>query len=105
MESRHFQRYGVSMLWHSKDKLEAEGRPGQKEMIWALLAFPLLLTQITVWISRVWKSFHGHPLESFVFEARMSGPLWPFVGVLAIYLVGIVIATALLWACCLQAQR
>jgi hypothetical protein len=93
------------MLWHTKDELEAEGRPGRKEMIWALLAFPLLLTQLTVWISRVWRSFHGHPLESGGTEATMSGAIWPSVGVLAIYIVAIVVAAVLLWACCLQAQR
>jgi hypothetical protein len=105
VESGHCQPYGLSMLWHTKEELEAEGRPGRKEMIWVSLAFPLLLTQLTVWISRVWRSFHGHPLESVGITAKMTGPIWPFVGVLAIYVVGIVVAAGLLWACCLQAQR
>jgi hypothetical protein len=93
------------MLLHTKEELEAEGRVRRKELIWALLAFPFLLTQLTVWITRVWRSFGGHPIESFGLQAKITGPLLPFVGVLMIYAVAIIFAILLLWACCLQAQR
>jgi hypothetical protein len=93
------------MILHTTEELEEEGRPSRKQMVWVLLAFPLLLTQLTVWITRVWRSFHGHPLGSIGIEATVTGALWPFVGVLAIYAVAIAFAGVLLWACCLELQR
>jgi hypothetical protein len=93
------------MLWHTKEELEAEGRPRRNELIWALLALPLLLTQLTVWITRIWRSLGGDPIEILVFQAKITGPLLPFVGVLMIYAIAIIIVILLLWVCCLQGQR
>lgn len=96
------------MFWHSTRELEQEGRPGRKELLWVVLALPLLLTQLAIWTYRVFQSFDGQPLiisDTAGIVVHRSAPLWQYVGGLTFYLVLMVLNIALVWACALQIQR
>ena len=96
------------MRLRTQPELEREGRPSRRELAWATIAIPFLLTVLTVWTHRVWRSFDGHPLEIsglLGISVRKAGPTWHYIGGLAFYAVLIIGCFLVLWACALQMQR
>lgn len=96
------------MIWPSQRELESNGPPSRRDLIWALAATPLLLSQIVIWTIRVVSSFDGQPLvvsSLLDISVMRAGESWAYLTAVGFYVVASVIVLFLLWGCALEFQR
>ena len=96
------------MIWHTEDELLHEGRPPRREMFWVVVALPLLLTQASVTVYRLFSALSGEELLIsgwFDISVSPASPWWHYAGGLLFHTVILLFLLALLWACGLQIQR
>ncbi|MDX2211436.1 MAG: hypothetical protein SFV20_13890 [Sphingopyxis sp.] len=95
------------MMWLSVSELEEEGPPSRNVMVWVMIAVPIILTQISVFLYRLVQSLNGHPLEiseRLGIVAHIDGPAWAYVTAALFYTVLIALFMVLLWGCALNFQ-
>ncbi len=90
------------MLLLSKAELEELDPPGPRDMLWAIIALPLVMTQLGVSIYRIWKGFSGEPLlisKIFEISVQWSDSQTQFTLGLAFYAILIAFLFVMIWAC------
>ena len=94
-------------IWQSPRELIAEGPPTKADLIWVILAVPLLLVQLSVIAHRLVATALGDDLLiSWLFEISVSptDPSWQLALGIAMYGTIVLFLLFLLWGCAMQLQ-